>query len=227
LPGFDHNGFQTTHTAPNGYHSLAGNYGSVTQNEGRVQHKILLPKPPALTPDNSPDRYQSLRIDTSPNGMPTNPVDADRLHAIYNNHRSTFWSAIAQEYGSDLSPGQLEDIWRHNTNMPRRPPTPGDSPNSRAVHNILKPSPFPNFSSFDHHKDYSSVNHVLHSMSPPDRLPYPMGVTDNTYNPMPSLPRLDRQWTNPTAPPTAISTLLNDEKCPRHNEYCVGGRCFH
>ncbi|KAF2666389.1 hypothetical protein BT63DRAFT_57571 [Microthyrium microscopicum] len=233
LPGFDHNGFQTQPHQSNGYHSLAGNYPGMHQSPGRAQHKILLPKPPALSPETSPDRYAGLRIDTNnqgmPQGMPPNPVDADRLHNIYNSHRSNFWSAIAAEYGTDASATQLEDTWKYNPNTVRRPPTPGDSPNSRAVHNILKPSPFPAY--YEQPREYQQTP-VLTGMSPQDRLPYPMGTahTQHSYDTIPSLPRLDRQhsWSNHTgAPPTAISTLLNEDKCSRHDGYCAAnGRCF-
>jgi hypothetical protein len=226
LPGFDHNGFQTNH-GTNPYQSLTDNYGTLGQNNGRIQHKILLPKPPALTPDNSPDRYQGLRIDTHPHGMAPNPVDADRLHAIYNSHRSNFWSAIAQEYGSDISPSHLEDAWKHNPNANRlgRPPTPGDSPNSKNVQNVNKTTPFPDFNAYEQPRSYGSMGNVFGGSYANDRLPYPMvSATQHSYDHMPSLPRLDRQpsWSNPTgAPATSISTLLNDDKHSRQPDYSV------
>src|ERR1700744_2869107 len=76
---------------------------------------------------------------------------------------------------------QQEDIWRHSAGM-RRPPTPQDSPNSRAVLPILKASPFSNYpTSLEPSKDYGPVGHVLGSLSPPEhhqqyqhRLSYPM-----------------------------------------------------
>jgi hypothetical protein len=226
LPGFDpHTLASQSHGTINGYH-MGNNYSTNQTSPGRVQHKLLLPKPPALTPDSSPDRL-GMRLDS--NGMPQSSVDTDRLHSIYNNHRGSFWSAIAQEYGSNLSPGQLEDVWRHNTNSyGRRPPTPDESPNGS---NILKSSPFPNFSTtLQPPKDYGSISHMMNNIN--DSRLYSMApATTTSYDSLPSLPRLDtrqqQQWSNPSAgvPATAITALLTEDKCPRHAEYC-GGRCY-
>jgi hypothetical protein len=232
LPGFDpHTLASQSHGAMNGYHLGLNSYSTQQHSPGKVQHKILLPKPPTISPDSSPDRLQGLRLETV-GVLPQKNVDADRLHAIYNSHRGSFWSAIAAEYGSNLSPGQLEDIWRHNTNSFRRPPTPDDSPNSGAAHTMLKPSPFPDYSTstLQPPKDYSHMGHIMNGMTSQDRL-YSMAPTSSAaYNPLPSLPRLDtrqRTWSNPSSavPATAITALLTEDKCPRHAEYC-GGRCY-
>lgn len=228
LPGFDHNGFQTNHNQ-NPYQPL-DTYGHMGQNNGRMQHKILLPKPPTLTPDTSPDRYQGLRIDTHPqqHTLAPNPVDADRLHAIYNSHRGNFWSAIANEYGSDISPTHLEDTWKHNPAAARlgRPPTPGDSPNSKQMQNMNKTTPFPDFNHYEQPRAYGSMGNLFTNSYGNDRLPYPMvSAQTHTYDSMAQLPRLDRQpsWSNQSGPSaTSISTLLNDDKHSRQPDFNLG-----
>src|ERR1700761_1435167 len=245
LPGFDSHTLASQHGAINAYHIGTNSYSMAHHSPGKIQHKILLPKPPTISPDSSPDRLQGLRLDTA-GVLSQQSVDADRLHAIYNSRRGSFWSAIAAEYGSNLSPGQLEDIWRHNTSSFRRPPTPGDSPNNGVAHAMLKPSPFPNYTtntsnystnasnystnSLQPPKDYGHLGHMMNGMTSQDRL-YSMAQTSsNTYDPLPSLPRLDTRqpsWSNPSSavPATAITALLTEDKCPRHAEYC-GGRCY-
>jgi hypothetical protein len=137
----------------------------------------------------------------------------------------------------------------------RRPPTPQDSPNSRAALPLLKASPFPNYpASLEPSKDYGPVGHVLGSLSPPEhhqyqhRLSYPMAPPLHVSNhhhydsassspSPPSLPPLmvDRQpqpassWSTQAGvgvPATAITALLTEDKCPRHSEYCTNGGCY-
>lgn len=46
-------------------------------------------------------------------GAPSShPVDMARLGAVYSAHRSTFWAAVAADYGSGASPVVLEQAWR-------------------------------------------------------------------------------------------------------------------
>jgi len=221
---------------------------------GRPQHKVLLPKPP-ISPDESP-KY-GLRINTTPPTLPSqSSVDTDRLRTIYDNHRSSFWSAIAAEYGSDASPGQLEEIWRHQPGSQQfvhRPPTPGQSPDRGS---LLKPSPFPSFSlggsmpsSLEPAQTPLSAQ-TGSAVSAPDRLPFYAGATFGASNvngyaqgfgPAPgsygaptlgSTPGLlarPGSWSQqPSAAPTAITALLTENKCPRHGTsgYCVGGNCL-
>lgn len=240
LPGYDPHGH--THTLASqyhggGYHTGPGGYPAMNHSPPRMQHKLLLPKPATVTPEGSPDRLQGVRLDGSL--LPQPNVDSDRLHSIYNSHRGSFWSTIAHEYGNNASPGHLENLWRHNPESYRRPPTPGASPNSSTTH-LLKPSPFPNYqhSTMQHPKEYAPINHMLNSMPSHDRLGYPMSsssggydILPSTISSLPSLPRLDTRqpqaWSTASAgvPATAITALLNDDKCPRHGDYC-GGRCF-
>ena len=211
------------------------------------QHKMLLPKPPTITPDSSPDRYSALRIDMPGAHLGTpSSVDIDRLDSLYNSHGSCF-AALEPRTEINTSAAQ-QDIWRHNAGM-RRPPTPQDSPNSRAAL-PLKASPFPNYpTSLEPSKDYGPVGHVLGNLSPPEhhqyqhRLSYPMApplqvaghhhAYDSASSSPPSLPPLmmDRQpqqssWSAQPVPATAITALLTEDKCPRHSEYCTNGGCY-
>jgi hypothetical protein len=224
LPTYD------AHTLASQAQASYNTYPSIQNSPGRVQHKLLLPKPPTITPDSSPDRLTVPRIDSLGIMQPQSSimqhqssVDPDRLHAIYNTHRGTFWSAIAADYGSDLSPTHLESVWRQTPNSFRRPPTPGDSPNSNTPQ-MLKPSVFPNYQTppmqhnMAHTKDYSPMGHVMNH-----------GYSTGSYESLPSLPRLDTRqtsWSNPNGvPATAITALLTEDKCPRHGDYC-GGQCY-
>lgn len=231
LPGHDDLGTPLG-SSPNGYGSVSPSRYGMNASPGRPQHKVLLPKP-RMTPDDSPNRIHGLRINTAASMMHAVPVDTDRLQAIYNSHRSSFWESIAAEYGSDVSPAQLEDIWRQGLNMARRPPTPEESPNSRLGYPTLKPSPFPNFhtpvsANLDKHKDYSTMGHPAFAT---DRLPFPMATPTSTtsfdHGPLPGLGR-SSSWSNASGvPATAITALLTENKCPRHSDYCVGGHCNH
>lgn len=61
-----------------------------------------------------------LRLDCSglPPPPPTMPahnaahVDLSRLHSIYSAHRTSFWTAVAGEYGPNVSPTTLEQAWK-------------------------------------------------------------------------------------------------------------------
>jgi hypothetical protein len=89
LPVFDSNGFPNG-SPPNAYHQMPGaGYGAPMHNGRGPQHKMLLPKPPTITPDSSPDRYSALRIDMpgAHLGAPSS-VDIDRLDSLYNSHGS-------------------------------------------------------------------------------------------------------------------------------------------
>ncbi|KAF2434802.1 hypothetical protein EJ08DRAFT_581817 [Tothia fuscella] len=230
----DYSNHAALHGSPNHYGSLNSviPYGSNT-SPGRTQHKLLLPKPRPITPDDSPTRLQGLRINTSGSSPQGSSVDTDRLRQIYDNHRNSFWGAIASEYGSDVSAGQLEEVWRQAP-VGHHPPTPEDSPNSRMnQYPILQPSPFPSYATTMHQprKDYVPIHLASNGPSPIDRYNYamPTPVLANSYAHAPNLGGLSRHssWTNGNnGPPTAISSLLTEDRCPRHTEntrYAVGG----
>lgn len=44
-----------------------------------------------------------------------------RLHAVYNAHRNSFWSAIAADYGAGAHPTVLEQAWRSGTSSVAAP----------------------------------------------------------------------------------------------------------
>ncbi|KAI5919015.1 hypothetical protein F4810DRAFT_524493 [Camillea tinctor] len=72
----------------------------------------------------------TLRLDCS--SLPPPPslaqVDVARLQAIYAAHRSSFWGAVAAEYGPGASPVVLEQAWKAYVQTPITPVT---SPNER------------------------------------------------------------------------------------------------
>lgn len=44
-----------------------------------------------------------------------------RLHTIYSTLRSSFWTAVAADYGGDISPYVLEQAWRTGATYPITP----------------------------------------------------------------------------------------------------------
>ncbi|KAI3320463.1 hypothetical protein HD806DRAFT_538300 [Xylariaceae sp. AK1471] len=88
---------------------------------------------PSPFPQQSPlGQTPSLRLDcTLP--PPSAQVDMPRLQAIYAAHRSSFWGAIAADYGSGVSPIVLEQAWKANmfSGGSQTPITPAPSPNDR------------------------------------------------------------------------------------------------
>jgi hypothetical protein len=53
-------------------------------------------------------------------------INRDRLARIYDAHRTHFWATIAQDYGENVTPSLLEDIWFKECATPTSayPPTP-------------------------------------------------------------------------------------------------------
>lgn len=182
---------------------------SVTNSPGRAQHKILLPKPRTLTPRGSPEPYNALRINTEV-AHQRKVVDTDRLRHIYEARRQQFWASVAADYGADVSPAQLEEIWRHGSNA-IRPPTPDASPDGSIMHNpVLKPSPFSYVSPAhgEQAKHYSPMNPMnISAVSAPERLPYVLPM------PVPSSGRARAgTWSSAPRDNMPIASLLNDER---------------
>jgi hypothetical protein len=73
-----------------------------------------------------------LRLDCSL-PPPSAHVDLPRLQSIYATHRSSFWGAVAADYGGGVSPIVLEQAWKANILAMggQSPITPGSSPNER------------------------------------------------------------------------------------------------
>jgi hypothetical protein len=182
---------------------------SIGTSPGRNQHKILLPKPCPMTPRESPEPHNSLRINT---GVAHHPkvVDTERLRAIYEARRQQFWATIAADYGADVSPAQLEEIWRSGSNA-IRPPTPDASPDGNFMHNpVLKPSPFTYASpiSNDASRHFGAMS--ISAVSAPERMPYVLPM------PVPSAgrPRAGT-WSSAPRDNMPIASLLTEDKHPR------------
>ncbi len=124
----------TTATAPGPPHSatLMGSSSSSSTTPNLPLHCSGLPPPSSLQPASA---------------GPHHPVDMSRLQAIYAAHRSSFWTAIASEYGPSANPAVLEQAWRgsgscldsgihhhhqhHHHHLQSTPLTPGTSPDDR------------------------------------------------------------------------------------------------
>lgn len=107
---------------PGGYALLP----PVTLQPGQAHHANNLP----------------LRLDCSnvppPSTAASTPahVNLNRLHAVYAAHRDSFWTAIAKEYGGDVSPMVLEQAWRSGRCCHQQmggPMTPAASPESASA----------------------------------------------------------------------------------------------
>ncbi len=181
---------------------------SVSTSPGRSQHKILLPKPHPMTPRESPEPHCALRVNTEV--VQAKVVDTARLRAIYEARRQQFWAAIAADYGPDVSPAQLEEIWRTGSNGVH-PPTPDTSPDGSSMLNpVLKPSPFTYTSSTSSAflKHYSPMN--LSSISAPECIPYMLPV------PIPTAGRQQSgTWSSVPRDNVPIASLLTEDKNPR------------
>ncbi|KAI1143717.1 hypothetical protein F5Y05DRAFT_4082 [Hypoxylon sp. FL0543] len=88
---------------------------------------------PSPFPNPSPiGQTPVLRLDCSL-PPPSAHVDIPRLQSLYSAHRSSFWNAIAAEYGSGISPIVLEQAWKASIIAMggQTPITPVTSPNDR------------------------------------------------------------------------------------------------
>ncbi|KAL9074647.1 MAG: hypothetical protein Q9157_004321 [Trypethelium eluteriae] len=198
---------------------------STMSSTGSRPHKVLLPKPAPLTPRTTPDPIPGgLRIHTGGHAMQPNAVDTDRLRYIYESHRAAFWASVAAEYGNDVSPAMLEEVWRSGTfnGIGVKPPTPSSSPDHRQSGSILlKPSPFipePSNSAIERPMTagLTPITPAISAISAPDRSSYtlPTPIPSATSNPRAS------PWANAggfRAP--AISNLLTEDRSPRRETF--------
>ncbi|MCJ1476426.1 hypothetical protein MMC13_005092 [Lambiella insularis] len=71
-------------------------------------------------------------------------VNKDRLAHIYEAHRTHFWSTIARDYGDNVSPSLLEDVWRRDcvrpSNYPPTPPNRSPRSSNQQTPSILGPA---------------------------------------------------------------------------------------
>ncbi|KAH8816220.1 hypothetical protein F5884DRAFT_214143 [Xylogone sp. PMI_703] len=104
-----------------------------------------LNQPVAILPKPAPPRRSlsesavtpALRLDcdiaATPAAIPN--IDKERLRRIYEAHRSSFWTAIAAEYGGGISPLVLEETWKRGI-VANAPPTPCISPDTHIGNGI-------------------------------------------------------------------------------------------
>ena len=196
-------------------------YGLNT-SPGRAQHKILLPKPGPVGMPNH-DLTKGLRLNTSDSVLhPQGPVDTDRLHAIYEAKRASFWSSVAQDYGAELSPAQIEDLWRRGSTV-QHPLTPDQSPCDDRNPNPfaqMKPQPYQAYASqsaLERAKGYNPVHPIGNGCSPADRMPFmlpPPTPSSNNSSPVGRLAR-NNTWSNATGSGVSVASLLTDDRPPR------------
>lgn len=222
---YDRSGDISRQSSPASYHSNSPSRHpmmGVSPSVRGQQHKILLPKPQTLTPQGSPEPYGgALRINTADNVIHPPSVDTDRLRAIYEARRATFWASVAAEYGPDVSPAQLERIWQQGNNVVR-PPTPEEMSEDAVMggtgqhHAGLKPSPMPyggSVSAVDAPRGFSPIN-AHPSSAVESRLPAYMLPNPHAGSAPPSR---GSSWggSNAGSSGMAISAMLTDDKCPR------------
>ena len=103
-----------------------------TRNSSSLNQINILPKPvPGL--QRATQHGHSLHLITQDieRYEERSRIDKSRLDKIYDAHRSHFWLMVARDYGDDVSPAVLEDVWCRNVRVPTSsyPPTPpGVSP---------------------------------------------------------------------------------------------------
>ncbi|KAI9821055.1 MAG: hypothetical protein M1827_003788 [Pycnora praestabilis] len=141
-------------------------------------HKPLLPKPSLSVMRRTPE--PGLRLDTS--GMPAHrasTIDRTRLRKAYDSHRFTFWKVIAADYGDNVSPLLLEEVWKKEgvINLPTPGGSPADYIPRAASAPSLQPSPFSAISASaieSAGSGFSPINHIVKA--------FPVGTTAATNN---------------------------------------------
>lgn len=197
-------------------------------------NKPILPKaqPALATPRTSPQpnmhHLSGLRINTTehilqrPSTVTT--IDTDRLRAIYEAHRAAFWANIAAEYGHDVSPVHLEQVWRQ-TCACNRPPTPPEDSHATFKARPLPPMYAQSAASASERLqgrlfDATPVTAGVSAVSAPERLQYTLPTltpsTAGASTPvMGGLSRASTWSETSSVPATAIAALLTVDKEPR------------
>ncbi|KAH8167442.1 hypothetical protein CIB48_g815 [Xylaria polymorpha] len=105
--------------------------GSHEPSSPDYHNQIQLPR--ILSGNNVSPRLPAILPKPASMTLSTAQVDIPRLQAIYTAHRSSFWGAIAADYGSNVSPIVLEQAWKANmfSGGSQTPITPAPSPNDR------------------------------------------------------------------------------------------------
>lgn len=198
-----------------------------------VYNKPILPKcqPGLVTPRTSPEpnlhHPSGLRINTAEHVLQrpstVTSIDTDRLRTIYEAHRAAFWVSIAADYGQDVSPIHLEQVWRQSCNV-ARPLTPPEEGQSTFKHRPLPPlysQPAASASERLQGRLFETtpVTAGVSAVSAPERLQYtlPMSTpsTAGSSTPSMSLSRTSTWSETSSVPATAIAALLTVDKEPR------------
>lgn len=111
---------------------------SNTNSPPRLNHQPILPKPAGprrslseATINTPPLRLNCAFPSMAPYQNAPQSVNQPRLHAIYSNHRNSFWNAIALDYGDNIAPAILEAAFLASaSHAGLSPPTPSLSPNT-------------------------------------------------------------------------------------------------
>lgn len=100
----------------------SGRYSSLqehTPQQQQQQHNA--PLLPSASFSSSTASSAPLRLDCSTSSSSAPAIDMGRLHAVYNAHRNSFWSAIAADYGAGMHPSVLEQAWRSGNSSSTAP----------------------------------------------------------------------------------------------------------
>ncbi|RCI16749.1 hypothetical protein L249_2494 [Ophiocordyceps polyrhachis-furcata BCC 54312] len=120
--------------------SMGAGYAATVYGDSPARFTTMPPLPPPMslsrgtTPLQSPAPAPAQRVSLSPPTTTTTTppmpstnvihgpmhVDLGRLQSIYDNYRTSFWSAVADEYGSHVSPAVLEQAWRSGSCCPQQ-----------------------------------------------------------------------------------------------------------
>jgi hypothetical protein len=143
----------------------------------------ILPKP-ISGPQHMLHHGNGLRLITQEFPRPDDHtrINKDRLARIYDAHRGHFWAMIARDYGDNVPPAVLEEVWRRGYSGNFPPTPPNRSPSSER--NTLAPA----FTEGGQSKGFHAIN-----------LPPP-----NTITPSQPLCRSSGSF--------AISSLLTENK---------------
>ncbi len=149
-------------STPETNRSTCNNQSASPQN-----HIPILPKPQP-TSQRTVHQSKALRLitDDIKQFKERQVIDTTRLNRIYDTHRISFWSIIAQNYGCNLSPATLEEAWHQSqavfpNNLPL---TPCTSPRSAEAPSIptMSASAVAN-----HSKGFTPINTPRSSISAP------------------------------------------------------------
>ncbi|KAK7749106.1 hypothetical protein SLS62_008501 [Diatrype stigma] len=146
-----------TAAAPMSASASSSGYPPTPLAENNSHYRNLAPSPfPQASSSSSSSSSSSpmhLRLDCSlpPPAATAAHVDVARLQAIYAQHRASFWSVLAAEYGAGVSPVVLEQAWKASMGVGggghHTPITPVTSPDDRETTGLMMTNPYEKSSS--------------------------------------------------------------------------------